>query len=45
MAFVDLKVDPKYHRHIIGKGGANGKCWTLLLLDFLELSKTKCDFE
>ena len=25
MAFVDLKVDPKYHRHIIGKAGANGQ--------------------
>jgi len=23
MAFVDLKVDPKYHRHIIGRAGAN----------------------
>lgn len=25
MAFVDLKVDPKHHRHIIGKSGANSK--------------------
>lgn len=23
MAFVDIKVDPKYHRHIIGRSGAN----------------------
>jgi len=24
MAFVELKIDPKYHRHIIGRSGANG---------------------
>jgi len=24
MAYVELKIDPKYHRHIIGRSGANG---------------------
>jgi len=26
MAFVELKIDSKYHRHIIGRSGANGLC-------------------
>jgi len=25
MAFVQLSIDPKYHKHIIGRNGANGK--------------------
>jgi hypothetical protein len=25
MAFVEIQVDPKYHRHIIGKQGANSE--------------------
>jgi len=33
MAFVELKIDPKYHRHIIGRSGANGLCRLFLILD------------
>ena len=25
MDFAEIKVDQKYHRHVIGKGGASGK--------------------
>ena len=26
MAFAEIEVDQKYHRHIIGRSGANGEC-------------------
>ena len=31
MSFVDLHVDAKYHKHIIGKGGSTGKILNLIL--------------
>ena len=27
MDFVEIEVDAKYHKHIIGKGGATGGLW------------------
>ena len=32
MSFADISIDAKYHKHIIGKGGSNGK---FLLYRFL----------
>lgn len=31
MAFAEIEVDQKYHRHIIGRNGANGMqcCWAV----------------
>ena len=29
MAFAEIEVDQKYHRHIIGRNGANGEYKTL----------------
>ncbi len=26
MDFTEISVDPKFHRHLIGKGGANSEC-------------------
>lgn len=29
MDYAEISVDPKFHRHLIGKGGANSECHTL----------------
>ncbi len=46
MAFVEISVDAKYHKHIIGKGGSTGKRQQQqqhLLLDRpIELMKLSC---
>lgn len=26
MDYTEISVDPKFHRHLIGKGGVNSKC-------------------
>lgn len=31
MDFTEISVDPKFHRHLIGKGGANSKYLRMLL--------------
>ena len=38
MEFVELNVDAKYHKHIIGKGGSTGKPTLLLKSIFVALS-------
>jgi len=31
MAFVELNIDPKFHRHIVGRSGANSQSRLLLI--------------
>ena len=32
-SFKEIQVDPKYHKHIIGKAGANGKSISNVILN------------
>ena len=32
MDYAEINVDQKYHRHIIGKGGASGECICVCLV-------------
>ena len=33
MSFAEISIDAKYHKHIIGKGGSNGKHYHILGFD------------
>lgn len=37
LTFVEMSVDPKFYKHIIGKGGANGKCIILRFISYIKL--------
>lgn len=39
MDSVEIKIDPQFHRHIIGKAGANGGCrYCVLVADGTQLN-------
>ena len=41
MSFADISIDAKYHKHIIGKGGSNGKFLLYRFFSKIVLSQPK----
>lgn len=35
MDYTEISVDPKFHRHLIGKGGVNSKCDRVKSVEFV----------